>query len=233
MNSIGAIIAQNRKKLKMTQPELSSRLAERGINISYKTISGWEKGLAEPGAMTFLEVCRILEVSDIYEAIFGENPFNRASKLNNKGKEKLDDFLDLLFDSHKYEKNDPEIIDITSRRIKLFDTRVSAGTGNFLYGDSYEWIEAGDEVPKKTDFALRITGDSMEPRYLDRSIVWVQQRDSLTSGNIGIFLLNGDAYCKKYQEKDNQVVLISLNKKYPPIQVNENDEFKIFGKVLN
>ena len=233
MNSIGAIIAQNRKKMKMTQPELSSKLAERGINISYKTISGWEKGLAEPGAMTFLEICRILEVSDIYEAIFGENPFNRASRLNNKGKEKLDDYLDLLFDSRKYEKNDPEIIDINARRIKLFDERVSAGTGNFLNSDSYEWIEAGEDVPKRTDFALKIAGDSMEPRYLNHSIVWVQQRENLTSGNIGIFYLNGNAYCKKYQEKDGQVFLISLNKKYPPIQVHEYDEFKIFGKVLN
>ena len=42
MNSIGEIIATNRKKKKLTQPQLAEKLAEHGIQVSYKTISGWE-----------------------------------------------------------------------------------------------------------------------------------------------------------------------------------------------
>lgn len=34
-------------------------------------------------------------------------------------------------------------------------------------------------VPDDTDFGVRITGDSMNPRYADgRQIVWVQRQDN-------------------------------------------------------
>ena len=52
------------------------------------------------------------------------------------------------------------------------------------------------------------------------------------NGEIGIFYLNGDAYIKKLQDDKNGVFLISLNTKYPPIPVNENDRFDILGKVV-
>ena len=54
----------------------------------------------------------------------------------------------------------------------------------------------------------------------------------LENGEIGIFYLNGDAYIKKLQEDKNGVFLISLNEKYSPIPVGENDRFDILGKVV-
>lgn len=60
----------------------------------------------------------------------------------------------------------------------------------------------------------------MEPVYVNKQIVWVHQQDQLENGNIGIFYLNGDAYIKKYQKNKDNVQLISLNKKYAPIQIN-------------
>ncbi len=239
MRTPGSVIAEYRKKNKLTQPMLSEKLRESGLVISYKTISGWEQGISEPGVTAFAEMCRILGVKDIYEAIYGENPFDPATRLNTEGQEKLNDYASLLLDSHKYDKAEPVITPASSpapakkRLFKLFDTRVSAGTGNFLENDSYEWIEGDSSTPKKADFALKVTGDSMEPLYKDKSIVWVQKRETLVSGNIGIFCLNGNAYCKKYVEKNGDIFLVSLNKKYAPIQVHEGDEFRIFGKVLN
>ena len=74
-----------------------------------------------------------------------------------------------------------------------FTTMVSAGTGNFLDGTDFEMIEVGDEVPESADFGVRITGDSMEPKYINHQIVWVHQQDYLLHGEIGIFCFNGDA----------------------------------------
>ena len=54
----------------------------------------------------------------------------------------------------------------------------------------------------------------------------------LVNGEIGIFYLNGEAYIKKLQDDKNGVFLVSLNKKYPPIPVGENDRFDILGKVV-
>lgn len=62
---------------------------------------------------------------------------------------------------------------------------VSAGTGQFLDNDSYEEVEVGPEVPETADFGVRISGDSMMPRYLDKQIVWIQKTDELNDGEIG------------------------------------------------
>ncbi|MBP5331191.1 MAG: LexA family transcriptional regulator, partial [Lachnospiraceae bacterium] len=212
---------------------LAERLAERGHDYSFKTVSSWEKGTAEPGILTFIEICRILGVTDIYEALYDENPYNPFAMLNDEGKDKLNDYASLLINSHKYDKHTAEVISIVPRRLKLYENRVSAGTGNFLDSDDYQWKEVGDDVPQDANFGLHISGDSMEPRYKDKSIVWVKQQNSLIDGNIGIFYLNGDAFCKKYHEEDGKVFLVSLNTKYAPVRVRESDSFRIFGRVLN
>ena len=114
----------------------------------------------------------------------------------------------------------------------MFDIPASAGTGNFLDGDNFTEIEVGEEVPDNADFGIRISGDSMEPRFVNGQIVWVQKQDTLNSGEIGIFFLDGNAYCKKLQDDEKGLYLISLNSKYEPISITENQTFKIFGKVI-
>ena len=88
-------------------------------------------------------------------------------------------------------------------------------------------------MPKKTTFGVKISGNSMEPRYLDRQIVWIQKTEELVDGEIGIFLLNGNAYCKKFQNNSKGLSLISLNPEYAPIKISEGDQFHIFSRELN
>ncbi|MFI3214628.1 MAG: S24 family peptidase, partial [Eubacteriales bacterium] len=71
-----------------------------------------------------------------------------------------------------------------------------------------------------------------EPKYINQQIIWVHQQDTLQNGEIGIFCLNGDAFCKKLQDDSEGLFLISLNKKYPPRAVDETDLLTIFGKVV-
>ena len=72
----------------------------------------------------------------------------------------------------------------------------------------------------------------MEPQFVNGQTVWVHSQERLNVGEIGIFLYEGQAYCKKYMEQDGQVFLISLNPSYDPIRVNEDNGFHIFGKVV-
>ena len=72
----------------------------------------------------------------------------------------------------------------------------------------------------------------MEPEFHDGQIAWVLQQESVANGEIGIFALNGEAYIKKLQNDKDGIFLISLNEKYAPIKVGENDRLDIFGKVL-
>ena len=232
MQSIGDIIANARRKMHLTQPELQAKLAENGKTNSYKSISSWEKNQSEPSVSTFLTLCKILEIDDPVEAYFGYNPQNRLSQLNEIGKEKVLEYVDLLIHSHLYDKPQTEILPFSSRKIRIYSAMASAGTGNFIESDEYELAEVGNEVPENADFGVKISGDSMEPRFVNHQIVWVHAQNSIENGEIGIFWLNGNAYCKKLKDDADGLFLISLNKKYAPIPVKEEDSFKIFGKIL-
>ena len=234
MKTIGNILADHRKKMGLSQNGLALELEKHDIHVTYKAISKWEKDIAAPSIPTFLAVCKILGVKDIYEAYFGKNPFNPynlISELNEAGREKLLDYIELLSESGKYKKQECTIIPF-KRTIRLFDIPASAGTGEFLDGENYELIEVGEEVPSDADFGIRISGDSMEPRFINGQIVWVHQQETLSNGEIGIFYLDGNAYCKKFNDNENGISLISLNSNYEPITVSKNSMLKIFGKVI-
>ena len=99
-----------------------------------------------------------------------------------------------------------------------------------------EYIDT-EEIPAKMAqsgdyFGLQIHGDSMEPRYINGQIVWVEQMTDLHSGDIGIFYLDGDAYCKKLDTGKQGTFLVSLNPGYEPIPVTKESDFRIFGKVV-
>ena len=119
-----------------------------------------------------------------------------------------------------------------TRVLPLYHLAVSAGTGEFLDGADYDTVEAGEEISPEADFGVRIAGDSMEPRFVHGQIVWVKRQETLRSGEIGIFLLNGAGYCKRLERAGGRVELRSLNPLYPPIRVGRGDELRIFGKVV-
>ena len=118
------------------------------------------------------------------------------------------------------------------RLIRLYDLPVSAGAGNFLDDSSYEMIEAPSYVPIAVDFALRISGDSMEPLLTDSQVIWVKEQDVLDTGDIGIFAYSGDVYCKKLIADGRKAFLRSLNPAYDDIEIKEDFGFKVLGKVV-
>lgn len=233
--SVGEIIAKYRRKAKYTQPVLAQKLAEDGIQISYKTISGWEKGLSEPSVTTFLHLCRILSIPDCVEEFFGSNPSDPIAVLNEEGKKKVLDYIDSLVHPVSYLKESNIIPYVTAakepRTMRLYACKISAGTGDFLDSDDFAEIQVGENVPKEADFAVTISGDSMEPMFSNHQTVYVHQQETLGNGEVGIFYLNDDAYIKMLQDNQDGVFLISLNRKYKPIPVKPHDSFRVFGKV--
>ena len=127
------------------------------------------------------------------------------------------------------------------RTLPVYDLPASAGTGEFIDNDYYHLMEISLElspmVPDNADFGIRIHGDSMNPLLENGDIVWVRRTSELQEGDIGIFYLDGEAYCKKLHftknnKKESQLQLVSLNPAYKPIDVSENSDFRIYGRVL-
>ena len=93
-------------------------------------------------------------------------------------------------------------------------------------------MTVGSEVPEVADFGVRVSGDSMLPHFLNSQIVWVEKTPELNHGEYGIFYLNGNAFIKRLQNNTDGLALISLNTKYSPIVIREDDDFRIFGRVV-
>lgn len=117
--------------------------------------------------------------------------------------------------------------------------RVAAGNPINATEDVIDTEEITEDLAKTGEFfGLKIKGDSMEPRIYDGDVVIVRQQNDAESGDIVIAMVNGndDAVCKRLVKYASSLALVSLNSKYEPIMVT-NDEIetkpvKIIGKVV-
>ncbi len=115
------------------------------------------------------------------------------------------------------------------RTLLLYDLPVSAGPGVYLDDSTAEEIHVPDaEKTRAADFALRISGNSMEPKFHDGDVLLVQDSDSVEVGELGIFILDGNGYFKKYGGD----CLISLNPEYGDILLKEYAEAVCCGRVV-
>ena len=113
--------------------------------------------------------------------------------------------------------------------VLLYDLPVSAGPGVYLDDSIAEEISIpSNEKTSSTDFALRISGNSMEPKYHDGDIVIVEDTDSVEIGELGIFVLDGNGYFKKFGGDR----LISLNEEYGDILLRDYAEAVCCGRVI-
>ena len=234
MKAIGEVIARYRKELGLSQAGLSQKLKEYGISVSTPSVCCWEKNTTMPNALQLLAVCEILNITDIYQEFVGEDKTKAPDPfegLNQRGIERAKEYIHLLSLSDEFRQLPDNIIPF-ERLLPRFTIPVSAGLGEFLDGDDYENIPVPPEVPEQATFALTISGNSMEPLFHDKQIVWVERTEQINNDEIGIFCLNGEAYIKKLQDNKDGVYLISLNKRYEPIPVKPDDSFTILGRVL-
>lgn len=113
--------------------------------------------------------------------------------------------------------------------LPFFDLPVSAGTGVYLDSENTTKIRVpADEAIRRANYALRVSGDSMEPRYYDGDIVLVRQQQSVEIGEVGIFSYNDEGYIKLFGGNR----LISLNPNYKDKEITESDSFFCLGKVI-
>lgn len=121
-----------------------------------------------------------------------------------------------------------------ARMVEMIVYRNPASAGVPLYAeDDYDRLEFSEnEVEPGADFGIRISGDSMEPTIPDGTIVWVRKTPEIDNGQIGVFMINDSAVCKRFHKDETAILLESDNKKYPPIPIKEFDRLGLVGRVL-
>ncbi|MCD8254966.1 MAG: XRE family transcriptional regulator [Oscillospiraceae bacterium] len=223
---LGTKLAALRRKSGLSQKELAARLGLLKLSISNQAISKWENGLTEPSAEQFLALCRVLEVDDI-SAYFNGGGILRG--LNDAGAGKVREYADILRASGLFEREEPEK---ARRSLPLYALAVSAGTGEYLDGSSFDRVEVDDSVPDSAKYGVRVAGDSMEPRYHSGETVWIRPQETLLPNEIDVFVYNGSAYLKQLHLSADGIALRSLNPAYVDIKISSFAELKVLGKAV-
>jgi len=91
-----------------------------------------------------------------------------------------------------------------------------------------ESLTHGEEV-----FFLKVKGDSMKGSGIfDRDLVLVKKQAVASDGDIVVIRIEDEATVKRYQRKKNRILLLPDNPEYDPIEINQEEDFEILGKVI-
>ncbi|HHC7447541.1 TPA: S24 family peptidase [Staphylococcus aureus] len=229
---IGNKIRYYRTKLNLTQDQLGEKL-----NTKKATISNYETGYRTPKQDDLFEIAHILNISidDLFPArninhnditsIYNKLTPPRQSNVLNYANSQLDE---------QNSKGD-NVVDINSYKQDKTPVNVngcvSAGVGERLHDETLftEMVKA--PVPPH-DLALKVNGDSMEPMFKDGEIIFVEKTHNIKNGQIGIFIIEEEAYVKKVFVEDDRLTLVSLNKEYRDLHFYRNESVRLVGKVI-
>lgn len=211
--------------------------------IKNTTLSNYENGVTEPDIDTFLQLCELydLDYSEILGEAYGLNVQGSDFEIRPSEIKILKKYRDL--DDHGTNmvdmvlRNEWERVDKygkisdkpAARIINYYEKLASAGTGQVIFEDiptSPIEIPACDEY-RRVGYAIGVNGDSMEPLYQDGDILLIEPTNSVEICEIGIFLVDGEAYVKKLGNGE----LISLNKNRDNIPLTSHSN--CMGRVVD
>ena len=256
MKNISEWLREARDKSGKPVPEVSEELKKLNIIKSPKTIYGYESGHSMPDAYTLLALCKIYGVNDIlsdmgfkpgisWEMSTPDMPLTpqeiehikKHRSLTFKSQVTVLDLIVHLYDiehreehaAHQNVFNFPYADDTTTIELPMPFGKASAGSGNYIFGEGADTKTIiVDNVTRKADFIMEVSGSSMLPDYEDGDLIAIRYMPDIAIGEIGVFELNGSRYIKQRGE----LGLISLNPQYDNIPVSEFDAAICLGKVI-
>jgi repressor LexA len=82
-------------------------------------------------------------------------------------------------------------------------------------------------------FALQVSGDSMKDADMrDGDVVIVRRQLIAENGEIVVALIDDEATVKRLEVEDGAIRLMPENRKYKPIIVQPDSDFRVLGKVI-
>lgn len=112
---------------------------------------------------------------------------------------------------------------------------LSAGLGTFAEEEILGWETVDEQYNNDEYFYFRVDGDSMSPLINDGDLLLIKRQDSVDSGDIGAFLVDGEeGFVKRVKYDTNYITLISLNPAYEPIVFMGEDvlRVRVVGKLV-
>ncbi len=228
------------------------------IGIPETTLRNYETDVREPGHTFLKQMSDFFKVSTDYLLGITEEKERRSThQLKSSEFEHIEKYrsLDIIGQSHvnsildweierikqyqttkkPLESPTATIIEIQPRpvtnvRLTEYFHSASAGAGIFILGNESTEKISVPATPENeiVDYVIKVSGNSMEPDYHDGDNVMVSQKLEMNYGDVGIFVVNGNAYIKEYGETE----LISRNPDAGNIRISEYDNIVCMGKVV-
>lgn len=83
-------------------------------------------------------------------------------------------------------------------------------------------------------FYIRVEGDSMEPKIQTGALIVVDRMAETKDDDIVVARIGSEFMVKRlHVEKDGRIWLLSENAAYQPIQITEEMDFEVWGKVTH
>ena len=98
--------------------------------------------------------------------------------------------------------------------------------------DSYDnFVECPANL-SHASLAIKIQDDVMDPLLKKGSYVFLELNVPLSNREIGLFKYNGKIFVRRFIVRKDKLVLRAENKKYPDINLDEDADFTIIGRIL-
>ncbi|HDJ6099942.1 TPA: helix-turn-helix domain-containing protein [Staphylococcus aureus] len=237
MNSFKDRLKQIMSERKISQSELSRR-----TGIGRNSISDYLNGKYEAKQDKVFELAKALNVNEAWLMGFDISKNRKIenndiasiySKLTPPRQENVLNYANEQLEEQN--SRGDNIVDINSYKQDKISVNVngcvSAGVGERLHDETLftEMVKA--PIPPH-DLALKVNGDSMEPMFKDGEIIFVEKTHNIKNGQIGIFIIEEEAYVKKVFVEDDRLTLVSLNKEYDDLHFYRNESVRLIGKVI-
>lgn len=116
----------------------------------------------------------------------------------------------------------------------LLVARISAG----FPSPAEDWIEGRLDLNRHlikhpaATFYMRVIGDSMNDEIREGDILVVDRAAEAEDGDIVVVRIFNDFTVKKLSLQDGKIQLLAANDSYQPIEITEEMDFEVWGKVL-
>lgn len=224
------------------------------FGIPQSTFSSWEVGKSEPPGDMLIKLCKFYNCDMIKDLSADESDnvtytewkmiekYRLISTHSPDGAVVVDTVLDREYaiaeklreqkeQLEKARKMDMEVAEeiVPFRIISYYQKLASAGNGQVVFDDgAVDRIQIPDiKKYKRVSYAIGVNGKSMEPLYHDGDILLIEPTCQVEIGEIGIFIVDGEAFVKKLGNGE----LISLNKGHGNIALTEYSN--CMGRVVD
>ena len=128
------------------------------------------------------------------------------------------------------EKETIEEVSPKGRVIPLFEFSACAGDGFFM-DHSIPHTDIEDSTGC-ADYAVTISGNSMEPTIMDNSVVFVKKEEEPEHKEVGLFVVDGNVMCKRYVKQGRGYKLVPDNSEHKTISGKDISSIAYLGKVI-